>query len=331
MGASFLITDQDIAAPARALLERRQARLAFAGPQTAPAELLALCKRERFEAVISRTIRFSGEDIAASPALRVISKHGVGVDNIDVEAATARGIPVMNAMGGNAQSVAEHAILLMLALTRKLIALDRSMRTGGWARPGHIAGELKGKKLGIVGLGNVGRALAAIAQGFGMAVSAYDPYVATALVPTGVRLVKDLDALIADSDVVSLHCPLTKETRGMIGAAQFARLKPTALVVNTARGPVVDEVALLAALRAGRIAGAGLDVFADEPPPKDNPLRDLPNVVSTPHIAAATREAMDRVALRAVENAYAILDGTPYDPRCLVNPAALGRRRETGQ
>jgi len=331
MGASFLITDSGIAAPALALLEGRQARLTFAGPHTTPTELLALCKRERFEAVISRTIRFWAEDIAASPALRVISKHGVGVDNIDVDAATKRGIPVMNAMGGNAQSVAEHAILLMLALTRKLIALDRSMRTGGWARPGHIAGELKGKKLGIVGLGNVGRALAAIAQGFGMPVAAYDPYVATALVPMGVRLVKDLDVLLADSDIVSLHCPLTGETRGMIGAGQFARLKPTALFVNTARGPVMDEAALLAALKGGRIAGAGLDVFTDEPTPKDNPLRDLPNVVSTPHIAGSTREAMDRVAVRAVENACAILDGTPYDPACLVNREALGRRREAAR
>jgi D-3-phosphoglycerate dehydrogenase len=328
MGDSFLITDSEIAPPALALLERRQARLSFAPAHTAPAELLTMCVRERFEAVISRTIRFSAEHIAASPGLRVISKHGVGVDNIDVDAATRRGIPVFNAVGCNAQSVAEHAILLMLALARKLTALDRSMRAGRWDRPGHVAGELKGKKLGIVGLGNVGRALAAIAQGFGMPVSAYDPYVATAAIPIGVRLMKNLDALLGDSDIVSLHCPLTKETRGMIGVAQFARLKPSALLVNTARGPVVDESALVAALTGGRVAGAGLDVFTDEPTPKDNPLRDLPNVVSTPHIAGSTREAMDRVAVRAVENAYAILDGTPYDPACLVNPEALGRRRE---
>ena len=323
MGASFLITDHTIAPPARALLEQRQARVTFAPATTKHDELVALCARERFEAVISRTIRFSAEAIAASPQLRVISKHGVGVDNIDVDTATKRGIPVFNAMAANAQSVAEHAILLMLALKRKVVALDRSMREGRWERPGHIAGELMGKHLGIVGLGNVGRAVNAIAQGFGMTVSAYDPYVPTAAVPAGVRLVKDLDAMLAEVDIVTLHCPLTMETRGMIGTRQFARLKPTALFINTARGPVMDEAALMAALKGNRIAGAGLDVFTDEPTPLDNPLRDMPNVISTPHIAGSTREAMDRVAIRAVENAYAILDGTTYDPICLVNPAAL--------
>ncbi|MGQ0675512.1 MAG: hydroxyacid dehydrogenase [Rhodospirillales bacterium] len=330
MGASFLITDANIAPAGRALLEQRQARLTFAPPSTVPGELLALCKRGKFDAVISRTIRFSGEAIAASTQLRVISKHGIGVDNIDVEAATRRGIPVLNAMAGNAQSVAEHAILLMLSLTRKLVALDRSMREGRWERPGHVAGELKDKRLGIVGLGNVGRALNAIARGFGMAVAAYDPYIATASVPAGVKLMKDLGAMLAESDVVSLHCPLTRETRGMIGAEQFALLKPTALFINTARGPVMDESALLDCLKRQAIAGAGLDVFADEPTPADNPLRNLPNVVSTPHIAGSTREAMGRVALRAVQNAYAILDGTDYDPACLVNPEAL-RRREAAR
>jgi D-3-phosphoglycerate dehydrogenase len=323
MGASFLITDASIAPPARALLEQRQARVTFAPPSTSPGELLGLCKRERFDAVISRTIRFSGEAIAASSGLRVISKHGVGVDNIDVDAATARGIPVLNCMAANAQSVAEHAILLMLSLKRKLVALDRSMREGRWERPGHVAGELKGKHLAIVGLGNVGRALNAIAQGFGMSVSAYDPYIATSSVPSGVRLSRDLDAMLAEADIVSLHCPLTKETKGMIGARQFARLKPSSLFINTARGPVMDEAALLDCLKRNAIAGAGLDVFTDEPTPADNPLRDMPNVVSTPHIAGSTREAMDRVAVRAVENAYAILDGTAYDPVCLVNPTAL--------
>lgn len=323
MGASFLITDATIAPAARAMLDRRQARLTFAPPSTTPEELLALCRRERFEAVISRTIRFWGDDIAASPALRVIAKHGVGVDNIDVEAATKRGIPVFNSMAANAQSVAEHAILLMLMLKRKMVALGRSMREGGWDRPNYLAGELRGKKLAIVGLGNVGRATTAIAQGFGMTIAAYDPYVPTERVPAGVKLMKDLDAMLAEADIVSVHCPLTEETQGMIGARQFAKLKPTALFINTARGPVMDEAALLDCLKRNAIAGAGLDVFTDEPTPADNPLRDMPNVVSSPHIAGSTREAMDRVAIRAVENCYAILDGTAYDPVCLVNPAVF--------
>jgi D-3-phosphoglycerate dehydrogenase len=328
MGASFLITDATIAPPARAMLEKRQARLTFAPPSTTEAELVELCRQGRFEAVISRTLRFSAASIAASPALRVIAKHGVGVDNIDVAAATRRGIPVFNSMAANAQSVAEHAILLMLGLKRRLPQLDRSMREGRWDRPGYVGGELGGKALGIVGLGNVGRALAAIAKGFGMRVAAFDPYVPTERVPAGVTLMRNLEAMLAEADIVSVHCPLTDETRGMIGARQFAAMKPTSLFVNTARGPVMDEAALLDCLKRGAIAGAGLDVFTDEPTPAGNPLGALPNVVLTPHIAGATREAMDRVATRAVENAYSILDNTPYDPVCLVNPAVMAKRGE---
>ncbi|MCC7047372.1 MAG: hydroxyacid dehydrogenase [Alphaproteobacteria bacterium] len=320
MDASFLVTDVDFPAAARVLLERRQARATYVPTSTGPAALLELLKRQQFDAMIVRTVRITDAAMAATPPLRVISKFGVGVDNIDVAAATGRKIAVLNTHGRNAQSVAELAFLLMLALKRRLLALDASIRQGHWDRVTNIGGELKGHHLCIVGYGCVGRATHAIARGFGLRVSAYDPYVDAALVPADATRVAKLDDALGEADIVTLHCPLTPETHGMIGPSQLARLKPTALLINTARGPIVDEAALIACLAEGRIGGAGLDTFADEPVRSESPLYRMRNTVFSPHMGGSTREAMDRVAVQAVENAFAILDGTPFDPLCLVNP-----------
>ena len=325
MDISVLVTNADLAPPARALLEQRQARITYVPISTSAAELTALMTRQRFDGVISRTVEITAAAIAGAPDLRVISKYGVGFDNIDVEAATRAGIPVAIARGANAQSVAEHAFGLLLAVVKRLVPLDASMRGGKWIKSGQMAREISGLHLGLIGCGNVGRAVARIAQGFGMNVSAYDPYLPSASVPSGVRLVQKLDDLLAQADVVSPHCPLTNETRGMIGRAQFAAMKPGALLLNTARGPVVDEAALVDALASDRIAGAGLDVFADEPPAPNNPLFEFENVVLTPHVAGSTVEAVDRVAVLAVENLLAVLDGKSLDPGCVVNSAALER------
>jgi D-3-phosphoglycerate dehydrogenase len=296
---------------------------------TALRDLLA---RGQFDAIIARTVRLTGEAIAAAvPRLRVISKFGVGVDNIDVAVATAHGIPVFNTHGANAQSVAELAFLMMLALKRRLIPLDGSMRDGRWERAGHAGGELRGLHLCIVGFGSVGRAVHAIARGFGIKVSAYDPYVSASSMPADVPLTENLDAVLADADIVSLHCPLTRETRGMISHAQLARLKPTCLLINTARGPVVDEAALVDCLANNRIAGVGLDTFAEEPIRADSRLLAMPNTVFTPHMGGSTREAMERVAVQAVQNAYALLDGGAFDPICLVNPSVLQRETCAGR
>jgi D-3-phosphoglycerate dehydrogenase len=326
MAPSVLITNSSIAEPARAILESRGIRAAFVPIRTPPDEVRDLIAREGFDAIISRTIKITAEAIAASPRLRIISKHGVGVDNIDVEAATARGVVVTAARAGNAQSVAEHVFAMMLCLAKRILPLDAGLRRGQWLKEGHAGGELAGKRLGIVGYGSIGRIVAPLARAFGMMVAVYDPYVAADAVPAGIRRHERLDVLLAEADFVTLHCPLTKDTRGIVGAAQLRRMKPTACLINCARGGIVDEAALAAALKDGAIAGAGIDCFEREPAPADSPLWAMPNVVVTPHAAGSTAEAFDRVAVQSVENVLAVLDGRPLDPACVVNPAVLAKR-----
>jgi D-3-phosphoglycerate dehydrogenase / 2-oxoglutarate reductase len=225
--------------------------------------------------------------------LRVVVKYGSGMDNIDLDAAESLGVRVSSTPGANARSVAELAVGLLLSLARNVVAHDRGVRGGVWQRSTGI--ELAGKRLGIVGYGAIGREVARIAQGLDMEVVAHDPLVEDA----DVTLVP-LAEVFATSDAVSLHVPLTAETRGMVGAGELAAMKPTAFLLNTARGGLVDEDALAEALRTGRIAGAALDGFADEPL-GDSPLRDLDNVVLSPHAGAATLDAIRRTATRAVD------------------------------
>lgn len=327
MGATFLVTDTNFPASARALLDSHGATARFVPTSTDQGAIYDLLAEKKFDAVIARTVRLTAAAIAAAaPRLRVISKFGVGVDNIDVDAATAHGVVVLSTHGANAQSVAELAFLLILALRRRLLALDRSLRDGLWDRSRNVGGEIRGQRLCLVGYGSVGRAMHAIARGFGLSVSAYDPYIAPSSVPGDLQLVADLRAALAEADIVSLHCPLNGETRGMIGRAALACLKPTCLLINTARGPIVDEDSLIEHLANGRIAGAGLDTFTEEPLRPDNRLRAMANVVLTPHMGGSTAEAMQRVALQTVENAFAFLHGTGFDRLCLVNPAALERK-----
>jgi D-3-phosphoglycerate dehydrogenase len=232
--------------------------------------------------------------IEAAPNLRVIARAGTGVDNVDVSAATARGILVMNAAGANSISVAELALGLMLALARQLAAADASMKAGIWDKKRFMGAELRGRKLGVIGFGRIGREVAARARAFDMDILAYDPFfTARAADAAGVSLV-DLDELIAQADIISLHVPALPETRHLINADRLARMKKGVRIVNTARGELIDEKALADAIEAGHVAGAGLDVFEQEPPP-DKRLQSLPQVVATPHIAASTHEAQEAV------------------------------------
>jgi phosphoglycerate dehydrogenase-like enzyme len=231
--------------------------------------------------------------------LRVVVKYGSGMDNIDVEAARALGVQVSSTPGTNARSVAELAIALLLTLARNVALHDRGVRAGSWRRVTGV--ELAGKQLGIVGYGAIGREVARIARGLDMNVVAHDPLLEEAdvdLVP--------LDELYAASDAVSLHLPLTDETRGLVGARELAAMKPTAFLINTARGGLVDESALADALRSGRLAGAALDGFEVEPL-GDSPLRELDNVVFSPHAGASTHEAVLRTAAHAVDQLLAHL------------------------
>jgi D-3-phosphoglycerate dehydrogenase len=274
-----------------------------------PDELLAVIGD--YEALVVRSeTKVTRAVIEAGTHLRVIGRAGVGVDNIDVDAATARGIIVVNAPAGNTIAVAEHTIGLLLAVARRIPQACAALRAGLWQRSRFMGMEVRGKVLGIIGLGRIGREVARRAQGLEMRVVAFDPYVAAEHARRlGVEML-DLPALLRAADFVSIHTPATAQTRGLIGAAELALLKPTAIVINCARGGIVDETALREALEQKRLAGAALDVFEKEPP-GDNPLLQLENVVATPHLAASTHEAQVSVALEVAEQVIAALDGRP--------------------
>lgn len=236
------------------------------------------------------------EALASGGCLRVIGRAGAGVDTIDVEAATERGIAVMNAPDGNTLAAAEHALSLLFALARHVPRADAGMKAGQWPKAGLTGFELEGKKLGVIGLGRIGSAVARKARGIGMDVAAYDPFLPPSAAAHGSVPLKTLDELLAWADVVTLHVPRTKETTRLIDAQALARMKRGAYLVNAARGGLVDEAALLEALDSGQLAGAALDTFATEPLPGESPLRAHPGLVLTPHLGASTGEAQQAVS-----------------------------------
>jgi D-3-phosphoglycerate dehydrogenase len=321
MRPTVLVTVPSLADAGLERLRSAGCRTIFVSKEGGVPEMLALLAAEPVDAVISRTLPFGAAAIAAASKLKVISRHGVGYDNVDVPAATKRGIPVLIAPATNGTSVAELAIGLMLAAARALPRQDQQIRSGVWNRS-HVGLQMSGRTIGLVGLGNIGRTVARIAAGLGMHVIAYDPFARNASTEA-VELVESLDALLERSHVVSLHCPLTEENRNLIGVAQLARLPSGAILINTARGGLVDEIALADALRGGKLTGAGVDAFTSEPLPKGHPFFDLPNLIMTPHHGGSTDAALESTALTAAEHAIAILNGTPIDPAVCVNPSAL--------
>ena len=247
------------------------------------------------------------EVIANAPAsLKVISRYGVGVERVDLQAARQRGITVTNTPGANTEGVADLAFGLMLSVARKIPLLHLQVKAGDWPRTTGV--ELFGKTLGIVGLGAIGKAVARRAVGFSMRVMAYDPYLDSAYCVANGILPTDLDTLLSQADVVSLHLPLTAQTNNLLDASRVERMKQGAILINTARGGLVDEEALQSALLSGRLGGAGLDAFAVEPPGNHRLLK-LDNVVATPHAGAHTREASEKMAFMAVENLVSVLCG----------------------
>ena len=246
--------------------------------------------------------------LAAAPRLRVICATGVGYDHIDVEAATARGVAVCTSAGSNHQSVAELTLGLMVAVARQIALGDRVLRRGGWEPL--VGPELWGKTLGIVGLGRIGKAVALLARAFGMRVIATDIVLDHTFGSVHHVEYVPLPKLLRLADFVSLHCPLTPATRGLMNERTFRLMKPTAYLINTARGPVIDEAALVQAILARQIAGAALDVFPDEPH-IDAKLREAPNVVLTPHIGGSANEALERMMELALLNVTQVLEGSP--------------------
>jgi D-3-phosphoglycerate dehydrogenase / 2-oxoglutarate reductase len=243
----------------------------------------------------------NAEVLAKAPKLKVIGRAGVGVDNVDLPAATAAGVLVMNTPGGNAVAVAEHTLGLMLCMARSIPQASASTKSGGWEKKKFMGSELRGKTLGILGLGYIGQEVAKRSRGFEMKIIASDPYADPAIAKgLGVSLVS-LDELYAQSDYITLHVAITKETNKMLNDAAFAKMKTGVRIVNCARGELVDDAALARAIQSGKVAGAAIDVFETEPPPAGDPLLALETVLATPHIGGSTGEAQEIVGLRIVE------------------------------
>lgn len=274
-----------------------------------------------YEAVIVRSdTQIDADVIAAAQRLRVIGRAGIGVDNIDVEAAARHGIMVMNTPHSNSVATAEQTLALILAASRHTVQAHNSVAAGEWARSRFVGMEIFEKTLGIIGFGYIGRLVARRAQAFGMRVVAYDPYVSPATgAETGVDLLP-LDALLAAADIITLHAVVTPETKGIINAQTIAAMKDGVIIVNVARGKLIDEQALAGALRSGKVAAAGLDVYQEEPP-ANSPLIGLPTVIHTPHLGASTQEAQHRVGIEIAEQVADAVRGVDF--RNVLTPLAV--------
>jgi D-3-phosphoglycerate dehydrogenase len=269
-------------------------------------------------AVLLRTASLDAEAIERARSLRVIARHGVGVDNVAVDAAARRGIPVLITPQANLRSVAEHVFALALAVSRNLILADRTVRDGRFASRDRLLGrELFGTTLGVIGLGRIGGEVARMAaQGFGMRVLGYDPWLPLDRIrERDAEPAETLPDLLRACDLVTVHVPLSRESRGLLGRRELASMRPGSLLIQTSRGGVVDEGALVDALRSGHLAGAGIDVYETEPPPQDHPFFTMRQVVLTPHTAALTEQAMRRMAVDAAQGILDVLGGAdPDDP-----------------
>lgn len=259
------------------------------------------------DAVFVRIIELPGELLSTAKKLKIVSKHGVGFDNIDLEYCKKAGVIVTTTPNANSLSVAEHAFALMMTLAKNIIPVSKEYKEIGFAAKNHTPGvELTGKTLGLIGIGRIGSSFAKMCyHGFGMRVLAYDPY--AKVTPEGITLVEDVNEVISQADVLSLHCALTDETRKMINAERLALMKPSAILINCARGPMIDEDALIEALKTGKLAAAGLDVTDPEPVEPNSDLFKLSNVIVTPHYAPTTLEAAIRVSKIGCENINAVL------------------------
>lgn len=299
---AILVTGADLAPQAIDLLGDFE--LVYAGRTPTEDQLIGLCRQYQPVGIIVRYGKISAAIMDASPALRVISKHGAGIDTIDSAAAAARGIAVKAAAGANAPAVAEHTWALILACAKAVPHLNGRVHAGHWDKATHKSIDLNGRCLGLVGLGAIGQRVAAIGAAFGMNVLAYDPFFSGAQANATLT---SLDDLYARSDVISLHCPLTSSNRQMIGADTIARLRDGVILVNTARGGLLDEAAVVEALRSGKMRAAGLDSFAEEPIRAGHVFADVPNAILSPHIGGVTENAYVDMGVGAAKNLLAVV------------------------
>ncbi len=289
------------------------------------------------DALIVRIGKCSGAVIRNSPRLKVIGRTGVGYDSVDVEEATKRGIPVVITPGANNRSVAEHAVAMMFAVARNLHEAQQEMRAGNWGiRDAGKTFELYGKKAGFIGLGAIGREAAGICQGIGMKTAGYDPFLSKEQIEAlGCEYYADYKTMLKECDIISVHVPLLPSTKDMISREELKMMKKTAVVINCSRGGIVNEEALAEALNKGTIAGAGTDVYEEEPPKPTNPLLTAKNIVCSPHSAAQTKEAVSRMARMCVEGCLAVINGEkwPYvaDPKVYDHPDWEEKNRQESE
>jgi len=299
---ALLVTGADLAQEALTLLGDYE--VVFAGKTPTEDDIVALCKRHDPMAIIVRYSKVGAAAMDAAPSLRVISKHGSGTDTIDKLAAEARGIKVVAAVGANAAAVAEQALALLLACAKSVVTLNERMHAGHWDKATHKSVELEGRTVGVVGLGAIGLRFARMADAMGMRVLGFDPYAKD--LPAYVESA-DLATIWRESDAISLHCPLTADNAKLINAQTLAACKKGVLIVNTARGGLIDEAALLEAIRSGRVAGAGLDSFAVEPMTAPHPFHGEARITLSPHIGGVTADAYVKMGVAAARNALAVL------------------------
>ena len=312
-----------LAAPAVRVLEAAGCRIHYMPPYPSAEAVAELCRAVQADAILTRQGPVTATAMDASAKLRVVARHGVGVDDVDLAAAAARGLLVTRAPGSNSRAVAEHTLAFILALAKDLKRLPAAIAGGAWRGGATKVRDIAGMRLGLLGFGVIGQAVASLARPFDMAVAAWDP-IADPAAFGSVRRAPSLDDLLATSDVLSVHCPLLPATRHVIGAAALAAMPAGSFVINTARGGIVDEAALAAALDSGHIAGAALDVFEDEPPVPDHPLRNHPAVIVTPHVAGVTDGSLINMGVMAAECIAAVLTGGVVPPERIVRPPPAG-------
>ncbi len=324
MSKTILVTGPDLDSAAAQLVAEHGYHTVHTPAYADSAVISEFLQQTNAEGIVSRMGRLDAAVMDAAPQLKVISKHGVGVDNIDIQAAADRGIPVLVATGANAVSVAEHAIALLLATVKWVLPLDAGLRAGRWEKPGFSGREIAGSTMGLMGMGAIAQATGRIAKGLGISLVGFDPYAPdSAFEELGVTRCDSFEDMLAQTNILSLHCPLTDQTRGILNADALARMPKGGYVINTARGGLIDEAALVAAIQNGHLAGAGLDTFAVEPPAADHPFFAVPEIVLTPHIGGVTRQAGARVGVEAVRGIFQILDGQPVAPERIINRKLL--------
>ncbi|HLC41370.1 MAG TPA: C-terminal binding protein [Methylomirabilota bacterium] len=294
-----------------------------AGQCRSEEEIIALAQEA--DAVLNCYAKMTGRVIESLKRCRIIARYGIGVDNVDLAAATKAGIVVTNVPDYCVDEVSDHALACLLALTRQVVEADRAVKSGTWNVKAHAeVRRLRGQTLGLLGFGKIARALASKVQALGMKVLVYDPYLSPELIASHGAEAVNLDRLLAEADALSIHVPLSQETRNLIDERELVRMKPTAFLINTSRGGIVDEHALAAALTAGRLGGAALDVMSVEPPPPDHPLLKAPHAILTPHLAFYSRESVVELQTKAADEVARALKGEP--PRSPVNREVLAHR-----